>query len=369
LNRIVLLILSVGLVAGAAACSSSDSANNTPTAAVTPAAVGSPAAPTQIPTSSGPVTLHLGYFPNFTHAQAIVGLARGTFQQDLGSNVTIDSKTFNAGPDEITALFAGQIDIAYIGPSPAVNGYIKSKGEDVRIVAGAVNGGAELIVRDGAGINTAADFAHKKVASPQLGNTQDVALRTWLKSVGLNAVEQGGNVTVVPTANADTLTLFQKGELDAAWVPEPWGTRLINEAGGKLFLDESTLWPNGQFPTAIVIARTAFLKDHPDVVLNFLRAHVETTQWIEANPDDAKKLVNDGLTTLTGKALSQATIDGAWKLITVTNDPVASAVVTGANNAYAVGFLNDKPVMPNLFALDLLNKALTEKNLPEVKAN
>jgi NitT/TauT family transport system substrate-binding protein len=369
LKRIALLLASLMFVAAAGACSSdSTSSTQTPTSAPVTKA-GSPAAPTETPASSGPVTLHLGYFPNFTHAQAIVGLARGTFKDALGPNVTIDAKTFNAGPDEITALFAGQIDIAYIGPSPAVNGYIKSKGDDVRIIAGAVNGGAELIVRDGAGIATAADFAKKKVASPQLGNTQDVALRSWLKTVGLNAVEQGGNVTVLPTANADTLTLFQKGDIDAAWVPEPWGTRLINEAGGKLFLDEKTLWPNQQFPTAIVIARTAFLNQHPDVVLNFLRAHVETTQWIIANSADAMKLVNDGLQTVTGKALSQATIDGAWRLISVTNDPVAQAVLTGAGNAFALGFLTEKPDLPKLFSLDLLNQALKEQGLAAVKAN
>jgi sulfonate transport system substrate-binding protein len=364
------LIFALAAVAVAALACGSDDEKKTPTSSAdyanTPSAS---TAPTEIPTSTGPVTLHLGYFPNFTHAQAIVGLARGTFKDALGANVTIDSKTFNAGPDEITALFAGEIDIAYIGPSPAVNGYIKSKGDDVRIIAGAVNNGAELVVRDGAGISTATDFANKKVASPQLGNTQDVALRTWLKANGLNAIEQGGNVTVVPTANADTLTLFRKGDLDAAWVPEPWGTRLVNEAGGKLFLDEKTLWPNQQFPTALVVARTAFLEKHPDVVLNFLRAHVETTQWIIANPVDAKKLVNDGLTALTGKALNQATIDGAWALISVTNDPVALAVLKGADNAHTLGFLNDKPSLPKLFALDLLNKALKEKNLPEVKAN
>ncbi len=317
---------------------------------------------------SGSVTLHLAYFPNFTHAQPIVGLARGTFQAALGDGVKIDAKTFNAGPDEITALLAGQIDIGYIGPSPAVNGYIKSKGNDLRIIAGAVNGGAELIVRDGAGINSASDFANKKVASPQLGNTQDVALRTWLKDNRLNAREQGGNVTVIPTQNADTLVAMQKGDIDAAWVPEPWGTRLIQEAGGKLFLDEKTLWPGGQFSTAVVIARTDFLNKHPDVVQNFLRAHVETTQWISANSEEAKGLVNSGLEQLTGKALKQSTIDDSWKLISVTNDPIASAVQTGADNAYALGFLAEKPDLSSLFSLDALNVALKEKNLPEVKA-
>jgi len=358
------IALAAALPIAAAACGSGSrpSSTATPNAGIT-------TAPADLTTSSGPVTLRLGYFPNFTHAQAIVGLARGTFQADLGPNVTIDSKTFNAGPDEITALFAGQIDIAYIGPSPAVNGYIKSKGEDVRVIAGAVSGGAELVVRAAANINSPADFANKKVATPQLGNTQDVALRIWLKNNGLNAREQGGDVTVIPTQNADTLTAMQKGDIDAAWVPEPWGTRLIQEAGGRLFLDEKTLWPGGQFPTAVVIARTDFLNKRPDVVLNFLKAHVETTQWIAANPEEAKKIVNDGLQRLTGKALKQATIDDAWKFISVTDDPTAAAVVTGANNAYELGFLSAKPDLSNLFALDLLNRVLGEKGLAPVKVD
>ncbi len=318
--------------------------------------------------SAKPLTLHLGYFPNVTHAQPIVGLARGTFRDALGPNVRLDTKTFNAGGDEITALFAGDIDIGYIGGSPAVNGYVKSKGADVRIIAGAVSGGAELIVRDGAGIGAAADFANKKVASPQLGNTQDVALRTWLKSNGLNAKEQGGNVTVIATDNATTLTAFQKGDIDAAWVPEPWGTRLIQEAGGRLFLDEKDVWPDGKFSTTTVIARTEFLNKHPDVVLNFLRAHVDTTQWIVANPENAKKLVNDGIQQLTGKALKQSTIDDAWKRISVTEDPLPNAILTASDNAFALGFLGaSKPDLSKLFALDLLNQVLTEKRLPSIQ--
>lgn len=350
-RRFLFLILAASLALTAMACGSDSTSSS--------ADGGTPGAQQ--------VTVRLGYFPNFTHAQAIVGLARNTFQEKLGPNVKVETKTFNAGPDEITALFAGEIDIGYIGPSPALNGYVKSKGNDVRIIAGAVSGGAELIVREGAGINSAADFANKRVASPQIGNTQDVALRTWLKANGLAAREQGGNVTVVPTQNADTLTLFQQGGLDAAWVPEPWGTRLINEAGGKLFLDERSLWPNGEFPTTVVIARTDFLEKNKEVVLNFLRGHIETTQWIAANPEEAKKLVNDGLQQLTGKALSQKTIDGAWQLISVTNDPVASSVTTSASNAAALGFLNEKPNLDKLFSLDLVNQALVEKNLPQVK--
>lgn len=330
-------------------------------------ACGSSDASTRGAPGNATVTLHLGYFPNFTHAQPIVGLARGTFARDLGPNVRVETKTFNAGGDEINALFAGQIDIAYVGPSPALNGYVKSKGEDIRIIAGAVDDGAALIVRRGAGINTAADFAHKKVATPQLGNTQDVALRTWLHANGLNAKEQGGTVTIIPTDNANTLALFSTGELDAAWVPEPWATRLIQEAGGTLFLNEKTLWPNGVFSTTTVIARTEFLNKHPDIVLGFLRAHVETTQWIQANPAEAMKLVNEGIKRLTGKALSTETIKAAWQNITVTNDPGASAIRTSADHAYALGFLGtSKPDLSNLFSLALLNEALQGEHLPAV---
>jgi NitT/TauT family transport system substrate-binding protein len=363
LHRISLLLLSAAFLVAAAACSSND---NKKTAA-TPSGPATTAGPTSPPK---PVTLRLGYFPNVTHVQPIVGIARGTFKDDLGPNVTLDtSKTFNAGPAAVEALFAGSIDATYIGPNPTVNAYVKSKGQDVRVIAGAVSGGAQLIVREAAGITKPADFANRKVASPQLGGTQDVALRTWLKSNGLNAKEQGGNVTVLPTANADTLTLFQKGDIDAAWVPEPWGTRLIQEAGGKLFVDEASLWPGGQWVTTNLIVKTSFLKDHPDVVENLLKAHVETTEWIKANPEDAKALVNKGIEQLTGKALSQKVIDAAWKNITVTDDPLASTLTKAANDAYALEFLDSKPDLSALYALDLLNKVLKAKNLPEVKAN
>ncbi len=185
------------------------------------------------PSASGnAVTIRVGYFPNITHAQAVIGIADGTFARALGEAVKIDAKVFNAGPSEIEAMFAGQLDLAYIGPNPAINGYVKSKGAALRIVAGAMSGGAVLVVRGDAGINSAADFRGKKIASPQLGNTQDVALRAWLMKQGFKLIEQGGDTQVIPTANPDILTLFLKKEIDAAWVPEPWGARLVREAGG-----------------------------------------------------------------------------------------------------------------------------------------
>jgi NitT/TauT family transport system substrate-binding protein len=354
-----LAIATIGLLALAAACGSGDdngNDSNRPGSGETPGVE--------------PVTLRLGYFPNVTHAQPQVALARGTFGEFLGSNVTLEPKEFNAGPSVIEALFAGEIDASYIGPNPAINGYTRSDGKELRIVAGATSGGARLIVRPGANITSPADFSDKKVASPQLGNTQDVALRSWLASNGLNAREQGGDVQVLPTANADQLTLFQNGQIDGAWAPEPWAVRLEQEAGGTEFLDEKTLWPDGKFVTTHLIVKTSFLEEHPDVVEDLIRAHVETTLWIEQNEAEARRLINENIERVTSKALPATVIDAAWEHIDVTYDPVASSLFKSAEDAFALGFLGDEePDLTNIYALDLLNAVLREKNLPEVKAD
>jgi len=357
-KRIIFILISLFALLAMAACSSDDD-NGDPTPAATTSA-------TSGATSSEPVTLRLGYFPNVTHAQPQVGLARGTFADALGPNVSVETTTFNAGPAVIEALFAGEIDISYIGPNPAINGYVQSDGEALRVIAGATSGGARLIVRPEANITTAADFDGKKVATPQLGNTQDVALRSWFAANGLNAREQGGNVQVLPTANADQLTLFQNGDIDASWAPEPWATRLELEAGGVEFLNEAELWPNGQYVTTHIIVATGFLEDHPDVVENFLKAHVETTEWINANPEEAKTLVNQSIEEITSKPLTQETIDGAWANIEITYDPIASSLAKSAADAFELGYLDEDPDLSGIYALDLLNKVLREKNLPEV---
>jgi NitT/TauT family transport system substrate-binding protein len=315
---------------------------------------------------TSPVTLRLGYFPNITHAQPLVGLERGTYAEELGPKVTLETKTFNAGPAAIEALFAGAIDATYIGPNPTINGYVQSGGKELRIIAGATSAGALLVTRAAANINTPADFANKKVATPQLGNTQDVALRAWLQANGLKDKDHGGNVQVVPSANADTLTLFQRGDIDAAWVPEPWATRLVQEAGGKVFLNESTLWPNGDFVTTQLIVRTKFLNEHPEVVERLLLAHVKTTQWINANPEEAKKLVNQGIKKATNAALPDAVINGAWPNQKVTYDPIASSLRKSADDAFALGYLQSKPDLANIYSLDLLNKVLKNLGLKAV---
>ncbi|MGE3983473.1 MAG: ABC transporter substrate-binding protein [Dehalococcoidia bacterium] len=326
-----------------------------------------------IPSSGGPgatvdnATLRLGYFPNLTHPQPNIGVENGTFARVLGSNVKLETKTFNAGPAVIEALFAGQIDVSYIGPNPAINGFVQSDGKEVRIIAGAASAGALLVVRPGANISSPADFANKKIATPQLGNTQDVALRAWLKKNGLNAKEQGGNVNVLPTANADALALFKKGDIDGAWVPEPWATRLVQEAEGKVFLDEKTLWPNGDFVTTHIIARPGYLSEHPAVIESLLRAHVEVTEYAKASPTEAKSLLNRSIEKLTSAALPVKVLDAAWENFKVTYDPIASSLKKSADDAFALGFLERNPNLSTIYDLTALNKVLKEKQLAEVK--
>jgi NitT/TauT family transport system substrate-binding protein len=318
--------------------------------------------------AQSPVTVRVGAFPNITHAQAMVGKANGSFDNALGTGAKIEWKTFNAGPAAIEALFAGAIDMTYIGPNPTITGYVRSNGEALRVVAGAASGGAALVVRNDSGISKASDFHGKKVASPQLGNTQDVALRSWLRTNGLKSADKGGDVQVIPLANPDQLTLFVKKELDAAWAPEPWATRLIREGNGHLFLDERTLWPNGQFVCANLIVNTKFLKEHPDVVKNWLRAHVELTDWINGHLPEAKKTLNAQIQKETGKALPDAVLEEAFSRLQVTYDPLRSSLLTSAKSAFDAGFLGRKaPDLSGLYDLSLLNEVLAEKGKKAVQ--
>ncbi|GBD38948.1 Putative aliphatic sulfonates-binding protein [bacterium HR37] len=314
------------------------------------------------------ITIRVGHFPNITHAQGIIGRANRWFEKALGEGVEVNWKIFNAGPSAIEALFAEQLDLAYIGPNPAINGYIKSKGVALRIIAGAASGGAALVVRADSGINTVKDFNGKRIASPQLGNTQDIALRTWLKENGYQVKEKGGTVQVIPLANPDQLTLFLKKEIDGAWTVEPWVSRLILEGGGRLFLDERQLWPDGKFVTTHLIASTKFLKEHPDLVKKWITAHVELTDWINKNPEEAKKILNEEIKKETGKALPKGVLDESMKRISFTYDPIAISLFKSARRAFELGFLGkEQPDLSNIYDLTLLNEVLAEKGLPPVK--
>jgi NitT/TauT family transport system substrate-binding protein len=308
----------------------------------------------------------IGYFPNLTHATALVGLKEGFFQQELGST-KIKQDTFNAGPAEIEALNAGAIDIGWIGPSPAINGYTQSKGSSLRIISGSASGGVKLVVNPKK-IKTLADVKGKKIATPQLGNTQDVALLSWIKSRGwkVDAQSGKGDVSVVRTDNKITPDAYANGSIDGAWVPEPTASKLVNE-GAKVLLDESSLWPNKQFVITNVIVSQKFLSAHPDVVEAVLRGSVKTNAWINANPDRAKADANDQLKALTQKALPAAQLDPAWKSIQVLDDPLAGTAKEEAQHAVSDGLLK-APKLDGLYDLTLLNKVLKEQGRPAVSA-
>lgn len=306
--------------------------------------------------------IRVGAFPNITHAQAMIGKANGWFEKSMGRNVKIEWRSFNAGPSAIEALFAGAIDMTYVGPNPAINGYVRSNGEALRIIAGATSGGAGLVVRSDSGINKPEDFHGKRIASPQMGNTQDVALRAWLKSQGLKTRDKGGDVAVMPIANPDQLTLFLKKEIDAAWAPEPWASRLVHEAEGRIFLDERTLWPNGQFLTTELVVSVKFLQSHPDLVKKWLEAHIELTDWINGHVPEAKQVLNRQIQKETGKALASAVLDDSFNHLQVTYDPLHGSLLRAAQLAFDSGFLGRQmPDLSRIYDLTLLNQVLAER--------
>lgn len=316
------------------------------------------------PTAGGSTSVRLGFFPNVTHATAIVGVESGIFKAALGPH-SIELRTFSAGPAAVEALFSGALDATYIGPNPAINAFVQSRGEAVRIVSGATSGGASLVVRPA--VSGPGDLKGKRLATPQRGGTQDVALRHWLKANGLKAdLEGGGDVSIIPQENAQILETFRAGQVDGAWVPEPWATRLVQEAGGKVLLDERALWPEGRFVTTHLVVRTRFLKEHPDAVRRLVEGQVRANELVNTNPAEAQRLVNQGLLAVTGKALPGAVLQAAWRNLEFTNDPVASSLITSADHAREVGLLQ-KVNLSGIYDLTLLNQVLSAASQPEVK--
>jgi NitT/TauT family transport system substrate-binding protein len=316
-------------------------------------------APTTVPTVT-----HLGYFPNITHAAAVAGVAKGHFADALGGSDSLQTLTFNAGPDAVTAILAGSLDATFVGPNPAINAFVKSHGEAIRIVSGATSGGAFFVVRDG--INCAQDLRGKKIATPQLGNTQDVALRSWLTANGLSADTQGGgDVSIVPQSNSQTLQTFQTGDIDGAWVPEPWATRMITEGGAHVLVDERDLWPDGQYVTTLLMVRTDFLQQHRDMVKRLIEGLLMATDYVNDQPADAQVTVGDALSQLTGTTLPAGVLSTAWSNLTFTMDPIASSLQKSADEAKALGFL-DSSDLTGIFDLSVLNEVLTERGQPTI---
>lgn len=295
--------------------------------------------------AAAPSTIRVGHFPNITHVQALVARnlsrqGKGWFEQRLG--VGVDWFTYNAGPSAMEAIFAGSIDLTYVGPSPAINAYAKSRGEEVRIVAGAANGGSALVVQPGAGLRAPADFRGKKIATPQLGNTQDVAARAWLTAGGLRITLTGGDAQVVPAANPDQLSLFRTKQVDAVWTVEPWVSRLQAEAGGEILVEERDA------VTTVLVSSAKFLGARRDLARRFVEAHRELTGWVRANPDQARAMARDELAAETRVEVSPDLLARAWSRIALTPDVSRSALERFAANAKAAGFLRTAPDLGRL---------------------
>jgi NitT/TauT family transport system substrate-binding protein len=314
---------------------------------------------------SDAVPLRLGYFGNVTHAPALVGLEGGIFERKLGNSATIEPVVFNAGPLAIEAMLGGSLDASYIGPNPAINGFVQSDGELLRIVSGATSGGAFLVVKPA--IKNAKDLEGTTISTPQLGNTQDVALRVWLKDKGYETdTSGGGDVSILPQDNAQTLTQFQAGEIDGAWVPEPWATRLVEEGGGKILVDEADLWPEGQYVTTHLIVRKEFLDDHPKVVKKLVEGQVAANDFIAKKRAQAEALVAEGIEAATTKPIDPALVTASFDHLTFTNDPIASSLKKSAKNAESVGLL-EPTSLKGIYDLKFLNQALKRSGEPSVK--
>lgn len=312
---------------------------------------------------AAPLVVRLGYFPNITHATAIVADKEGFFAKYLGKTKLAVS-TFNAGPDVIEALKSGALDATYVGPGPATTAFINSSGQALTIVAGAATGGTSLVVDPS--IKSAADLRGKKVSTPQLGNTQDIALRYWLKQNGLSTdLQGGGDVSVVPQANAQIITAFKQKQIAGAWVPEPYATQLV-AAGGKVLVDERDLWPGKKFAITVLAVRTDFLKAHPQTVTALLSGDLDASDFIAKDPAKSQKDVGDVIAKISGKPLNAAVNAAAWKQLTFTVDPVPSSVLTGAQHAYQVGVLKTEPKLDGLIDLTLLNQLLKERGRPVI---
>ena len=314
--------------------------------------------------------LKIGYFPNVTHAPALVGIKEGLFAKALGSGVTLKPSIFNAGPEASQALLSGAIDISYIGPNPAINGFAQSNGEALRVIGGAASGGVALVVKPE--INTAADLKGKKVATPQLGNTQDVALRFWLKEQGLKTDPKGGgDVKIVPQKNSVTVQSFITGDIDGAWVPEPFASQLVLKGKGKVLVDEKSLWPDNKFVITNIIVRTDFLKDHADVVEKFLEGHLAALKAIKDDPATAQQAFIDQIKAITGEAPKADVTAAAWKNIDFIADPLPATLQTSAEHASAIGLLDLQQFesaggIKKLYDLKPLNAALKAAGDPEV---
>ena len=283
--------------------------------------------------------IRVAFFPSISHAVPIVGIENNIFQENLTEQKIIEVKIFDSGPQVIESLFAKSIDLAYVGPGPIINGFLKSNGQDLKILAGAANGGASFIIQKDSGLDSIENFQGKRIASPQISNTQDVSLRHYLSTHGLEPVEKGGTVFVINISNPDIYTLFAKGDIDGAWVPEPWATILVEELGGVRLFNESQFWPEKKFSSVLLIGRTNFIEQNPETVEKWILSNQKTAEWINSNPDKTKMIYNEFMQDYMGKTFSKKIVDESFSNLEITSDPIKNSVLTFAERADSLGYL------------------------------
>ncbi len=348
MKKVLAGLAAVGVAVLAAGCSSSAASSGSSTAAK-------------------PVVLRLGFLENITHSSALVGIKEGFFTKNLGKNVTLKLYPFSTGTEEATALLAGQLDAAYVGPNPAIKAWQTSGGRLIRVISGAASGGAELVVKKG--ITKASQLKGQKLASPSLGNTQDVSMRYWLKGQGLTTTSTGGgDVPITPiTPNSDAVLAFESGSIAGGWEPAPYDAEMVAD-GGHVLVNEASLWPNGQFVTTELVATQSFISQNPTVVSDLLKGQIEANSFIASNKSAAETAANNELATLSGKSLKTPILQAAFAQVTFTNDPIASSLITDASHAVAVGLLSPVKNLSAIYDLGPLNKLLAADGQSQVSS-
>tara|TARA_Y100000590_G_scaffold143690_1_gene165198 strand:- start:2602 stop:3630 length:1029 start_codon:yes stop_codon:yes gene_type:complete len=307
--------------------------------------------------------IRVAFFPSIVHAVPIVGIENQTFQNNLDDNMEIEIKVFDSGPQVIESIFSNSVDVAYVGPGPVINGFLKSNGSDLKILAGAANGGASFIIQKNSGLDSIENFSGKRVAAPQISNTQDVSLRHYLSENGLKPAEKGGDVFVLNISNPDIYTLFAKGDIDGAWIPEPWATMLVEELDGVRLFDENQIWPENQFSSVLLIGRADYIEKNPHIIKKWIDANKKTVEWINQHPKESKILYNNFMKSHMGKTLPEKIVETSFSHIIITSEPLQNSVYTFAERADSLGYLGrDGYSLDGIFYHENISVTSNEEN-------
>ena len=307
--------------------------------------------------------IRIAFFPSIIHAVPIVGMENQTFSENLDTDLDIQVKIFDSGPQVIESIFSNSVDLAYVGPGPVINGYLKSDGKDLKILASAANGGASFVIQKNSGLESIENYPGKRIAAPQISNTQDVSLRHYLAENGLTSAEKGGDVFVLNISNPDIYTLFAKGDIDGAWVPEPWATMLVEELDGIRLFDENEFWPENKFSSVLLIGRADYIEKNPEIIKKWIDANEKTVKWINDNPTESKKLYNEFLKDYMGKTLPEKIVEESFSNIVITSEPVEKSIHIFAERADSLGYLGrDGYTLDEIFYHETISVTSNEDN-------